>query len=46
MYKVEIAYGDILSENTGQIRIWSWSNDFLQLSPLNLKKIRYGIKGA
>jgi hypothetical protein len=39
MYKVEISYGDILPENMGQIRIWFWSNDFLQLILLKFKMI-------
>jgi hypothetical protein len=35
MYKFEIANAGILPENTGQVQIWSHSDDFFQLHVKN-----------
>jgi hypothetical protein len=39
MSEVDIACAGILPENTRQVLIWSWSDVFWQLSPLNLENI-------
>jgi hypothetical protein len=46
MYKVEIAFRGacILPKDTGQVQIWSWSDDFWQLYPLSMENDEYDIQ--